>query len=756
MTTPDAVRSTVADVDLDAVAANLTSIRDRAKADVIAVVKADAYGHGAEAVAEISFEAGAVMVAVATVEEGLALREAGVNGPILVFFGPTDSSEVAHAVAQDLVLTVWDQARARAISEAATALRRTARVHFKVDTGLTRLGAPTSEAAERLREIRTLPRIEVDGIFTHLATADDPDTSNDQAQLARFQEVLGAIRDRPRLVHAVASAGVAAFGEVEGVNAVRPGLAIYGVHPAAHLATALALRPALTWHSRIHRIASVPKGTGVSYGHEYRLPRDGRIATVLLVGACVRPATKPTESTEPPSTYIPSTPTPVASTTLTSLDMTATLLAKPLPYADGFVLTRTVRGRDGKPAKGFEAVRTAPPVEGVGAAHEFWTYDFAAKKNVKTTAMLRLVTDHAKWWVATDATLDLGALGGTASEFEAKIYPTDRRLYGEEWSPGIDGDPRINLVFARLPGSAVGYFSGSDEEPAWVNEFSAEREMIYVNSLAARLGSPQLDSIIAHEFCHMIQFNTRRRSAVWFNEGHAQLCEQGNGFSPGTAQTYLRLPDTQLNDWSDLEAAAVHYGLAFMFLEFLRQQAGGEDLIRAMMQKGIDTPADIDAVLKQRGQPGVEELYANFVAANAFLGTTPDKQYSYPQTAPARQAANVVLGDIVTTGGTFRSTVHEYAVRYVELPRARMQVRFDGSTSNRLIPTDPHSGRAFWWSDKGDGMDSTLTKVIDLRSATNPQLAFWTWFDIEADYDYAYVEVSSDDGAHWTDRKSTR
>jgi len=238
MTTPDAVRSTVADVDLDAVAANLTSIRDRAKADVIAVVKADAYGHGAEAVAEISFEAGAVMVAVATVEEGLALREAGVNGPILVFFGPTDSSEVAHAVAQDLVLTVWDQARARAISEAATALRRTARVHFKVDTGLTRLGAPTSEAAERLREIRALPRIEVDGIFTHLATADDPDTSNDQAQLARFQEVLGAIQDRPRLVHAVASAGVAAFGQVEGVNAVRPGLAIYGVHPAAHLGEA--------------------------------------------------------------------------------------------------------------------------------------------------------------------------------------------------------------------------------------------------------------------------------------------------------------------------------------------------------------------------------------------------------------------------------------------------------------------------------------------------------------------------------------
>src|SRR5438128_11735952 len=172
MTTPDAVRSTVVDVDLDAIAANLSSIRDRAKADVIAVVKADAYGHGAEAVAETCFEAGAVMVAVAAVEEGLALREGGVNGPILVLLGPTDSSEGAHAVAQGLFLVVWDVERARAISEAATVLRRTVRVHFKVDTGLTRLAAPAKEAAARYRAIASLPHSEVDGLFTPCATAE--------------------------------------------------------------------------------------------------------------------------------------------------------------------------------------------------------------------------------------------------------------------------------------------------------------------------------------------------------------------------------------------------------------------------------------------------------------------------------------------------------------------------------------------------------------------------------------------------------
>jgi hypothetical protein len=470
-------------------------------------------------------------------------------------------------------------------------------------------------------------------------------------------------------------------------------------------------------------------------------------ALAVVLGSCV-PAAVP----EPP--VATGTPPPVlaspSAAAATTLDMTATLLAKPLPYADGFVLTRTVRGRDGVPAKGFEPVRTTPPDERIGSFREFWTYDFAAKKNVKTTATLQLMTDHAKWWIGNDATVDLGALRATATEFESKLYPTDRRLYGEEWSPGIDGDPRINLVLARLPGAAAGYFSGSDEEPAWVNEFSAEREMIYLNALAARPGTGYLSSVISHELCHMIQFNTRRRSAVWFNEGQAQLCEQANGFPVNHAQIFLHVPDTQLNDWSDLEASQAHYGLSYLFLEFMRQQAGGEDLIRAMMAKGIDTPADIDAVLKQRGQPSLEQVFGDFVAANAFIGLTPETRYSYPQGVPARQPAGPTEQDRVAVGSSVRPSVHQYAARYVELPRAAMRVRFDGATSVRLIGADPHSGKAFWWSDKADGMDSTLTRAVDLRQVSGATLRFWTWFDIEADYDYGYVEVSVDGGKRWS------
>ncbi|MGH2490881.1 MAG: alanine racemase, partial [Candidatus Limnocylindria bacterium] len=168
----------------------------------------------------------------------------------------------------------------RLYDEIAAAAGRIARVHFKVDSGLTRLGAPATEAPARLAAIRELRHLAVEGLFTHLATADEPDVTNDRTQLARFSDVLRATAEPPRWVHAAASAGVAAFGAIPGCTAIRPGLSIYGLHSASHLEGALRLRPALEWRSRVHRVAAVPKGTGVSYGLEYRLPRDGRIATV--------------------------------------------------------------------------------------------------------------------------------------------------------------------------------------------------------------------------------------------------------------------------------------------------------------------------------------------------------------------------------------------------------------------------------------------------------------------------------------------
>ena len=273
------IRTTVADIDLDAVAANTRALRERAGVDVIAVVKADGYGHGAEAVADAAIESGAAALAVATIEEAVVLRRTRPTEMLLVLLGAQEQAERDAAIANGLTVTVWDVEGAIALGEAARAAGTTAAVHFKVDTGLTRLGAPLAEAVDRYGAIAELPGVRVEGAFTHLARADEADLQTTTQQLDRFDAFLDAIVP-PRWVHTSATGGVESLSTRPRITAVRPGLALYGLHAAPHLADRLPLRPALSWRSRIHRVADVPAGTGVSYGHEYRLPRDGRIATV--------------------------------------------------------------------------------------------------------------------------------------------------------------------------------------------------------------------------------------------------------------------------------------------------------------------------------------------------------------------------------------------------------------------------------------------------------------------------------------------
>ena len=276
------LRATRCDVDLDAIGANCRAVAARAGMAVIAVVKADAYGHGAEAVAETVVAAGAAMLAVATIEEAFVLRRAGIVVPILVLLGASDRDEADAAVALGLTLAVWDEDGARVADEAARAAGRRLSVHFKVDTGLTRLGAPLDRAAARCALIAGLPDVRLDGVYTHLATADEPDEATAREQLARFAAFVAALAERPPWVHALASAGTAAFGPLAGCTAVRVGLALYGIAAAPHLARHLPLPPALAWRTRVLRRADVPRGTGVAYGHEFRLARDGRVATLAV------------------------------------------------------------------------------------------------------------------------------------------------------------------------------------------------------------------------------------------------------------------------------------------------------------------------------------------------------------------------------------------------------------------------------------------------------------------------------------------
>ena len=268
------IRPTVARVDLEAIRGNCRAIAElpRLRADrpaprIIAVVKANAYGHGAPQVALALEEAGAAMLACADIEEAIVLRQAGVRAPILVF-GALSVSDLDGVFDHDLTPTISTPGAARALQAAAARRNVTLRCHLKIDTGMNRLGFRHDNLALTLPEVVASPNLAIDAVYTHFATADDPE----------HRDVRRAARPGSRpLLHACARSAVdarvrhaansAALLRDERVwyDFVRPGLLLYGVVPPP-LAATIGLRPALSLHSRIVAVKGIRPGEGSGYG----------------------------------------------------------------------------------------------------------------------------------------------------------------------------------------------------------------------------------------------------------------------------------------------------------------------------------------------------------------------------------------------------------------------------------------------------------------------------------------------------------
>jgi len=282
-------RPTWLEIDLSAIANNTRAMKQLVGPDVRVLVslKADGYGHGALKVARTALHNGASMLGVATVSEATPLREAGITAPILVF-GYVPLWQMREAVRLDLTITLYTLDAARALSRAAMALGKTARVHVKVDTGMSRLGIRSERIDEilaLLRAIRELPNLELEGLFTHFAKADSADHTHAHLQLARFQEVLHRIELeglRPPLVHAANSAATLMLPEAR-FDMVRPGIALYGLEPSPDVRLPEEFQPALAFKTQVAQVKLIPAGEGISYGGTFVTEQPTWIA-VLPVG----------------------------------------------------------------------------------------------------------------------------------------------------------------------------------------------------------------------------------------------------------------------------------------------------------------------------------------------------------------------------------------------------------------------------------------------------------------------------------------
>ncbi len=282
-------RPTWVEIDLSAIANNTRQIQSLVGPDVhiLASLKADAYGHGALKVARTVLHNGASMLGVATVSEAMPLCEAGIHAPILVF-GYVPHWQMREAVHLGLTITLYSIESAQALSRAAQALRRTVKVHVKVDTGMGRLGIRVEHIAEVLKLIHTiidLPGLELEGIFTHFAMADSQNQTHARMQLTRFQHVLQLIEKehiRPPLVHAANSAAIISLSEAH-FDMVRPGIALYGLDPSPEVRLPAGFRPALSFKTQVAQVKVIPDGESISYGCTYTTDRPTRVA-ILPVG----------------------------------------------------------------------------------------------------------------------------------------------------------------------------------------------------------------------------------------------------------------------------------------------------------------------------------------------------------------------------------------------------------------------------------------------------------------------------------------
>jgi immune inhibitor A len=390
-----------------------------------------------------------------------------------------------------------------------------------------------------------------------------------------------------------------------------------------------------------------------------------------------------------------------------------------------------------------------PPAHELGDAETFWLHNVNSNSFFTATAILQYETPHARWWIEKGYRIPEADLEQAAWNFENQTYPTNHDIFGSEWNPGIDGDPHIYIFLGNIPGVG-GYYSSPDEYPAHVRPHSNEHEMFYINLDNAQPGNDYFDGILAHEFQHMIHWAVDRDEDTWVNEGLSELAGHVNGYDVGGSDwLFTTKPDTQLTTWPELEDSGPHYGASYLFLTYFLDQYG-EDAVRHLVRESANGIAGFDAVLMQADpdQRRFKDLFSDWVIANYLQDPDlADGHYGYVdlQLDQLRHAAHHTDYPVEQ-----QATVHQYAADYILLEGDRpLTVEFHGGLVVPLVGNEAHSGDFQWWAARGDEGDATLTRAFDLSDLSQATLQVWMWYDLEADYDYAYVEVSTDGGKTW-------
>jgi len=435
-------------------------------------------------------------------------------------------------------------------------------------------------------------------------------------------------------------------------------------------------------------------------------------------------------------------------------DTLKTLEENIVPENDPLELSCRLKGKCGIP----ETLPSGPFK--AGEKKSFWLSNTDSAESFQINATLQYVTEHAYFWVEDGVDFDMGEAKKLVDTFETKIYPTNREFFGSEWSPGVDGDPHIYLVYGRgIGGSVAGYFSSPDEYHPDAHKYSNAHEMFVFNADNSPLNDTYTYGVLAHEFQHMIHWKQDRNETSWLNEGFSEVAVLLNGYYVGGADTeYTADPDLQLTDWgADPGTNGPHYGASFLFFTYFLDRFG-EKATQALVQdpqNGMESVNNIlrsiNATDKVTGQPITsDDVFMDWAVTNYVLdGSVGDGRFVYHNYS---RASTVYDTEMISNCPTLLTrSVNQYGVDYIHFNcSGNYTLRFEGATQTGLLPTDAYSGKKAFWSNKGDESDMTLTQEFDFTKVSGPlTLKFRTWYDLEEDYDYTFLEASNDGGKTW-------
>lgn len=412
----------------------------------------------------------------------------------------------------------------------------------------------------------------------------------------------------------------------------------------------------------------------------------------------------------------------------------------------------------GKPNVPTELIDENAPYD-VGAQKEFWVTNTDTDENFKITATLQFVGENLYFWIENDVNFKQSDLKKLATTFDEEIIPTNREFFGMEWNPGVDGDPRFYVLYASgLGRSLAGYYSSADQLHPDAHPYSNAHEMFLLNSDNVKLNENYIYGTLAHEFQHMIHWYQDKNEETWVNEGFSMLAEHVNEYDAGGFDwDYMANPDMQLNDWSgDVGSNSANYGASYLFMVYFLDRFG-EEATKALVSHAENGFASIDAVMRElniinpsTGKPytGIE-VFGDWTVANWLQDSGIDnKRYDYKSYSPYSIRATESHS---TCPVTITNNVHQFGVDYVELECVgTFDIQFQGSQAVQLLPfPQASSGDFFFWSNEGDESDMRLSRQFDLTEVTGPvEMTFRTWYDLEEDYDYAYLSASTD-GVNW-------